>query len=190
MRSSSRNSATSDLSLSLSPLSPTCVTGLLAHQPRTYAIPKWAMPRAQRNADFACSGQLDGSGMVGESGSIQTVIAQAEPGSKRPTGRQEFLVNCGAPGSSVAESLRVLASSGPARTLDQHTLFGGLCTRQEPIVAIRPRRIGGWQFYSSGRLQAQSGPSSVRLTSSSRLPTTVICAGSAGPRLLASSSVK
>ena len=74
------------------------MTGLLAHQPRTYAIPKWAIPSAQRNADFTWSGQLRGNGMVQEVWAIQTVIAQAGPGSKGSTRTQRFPIKDSASG--------------------------------------------------------------------------------------------
>jgi hypothetical protein len=109
MRISSHSSLISAPSLSLSALSPTCVTGLLAHQPRTYAIPKWAIPRACRNADFTWSGQLGGSGTEDKLGSIRTVIAQAGPGIKGSKGGQRLSTNVGASGLACG---RISAGSG------------------------------------------------------------------------------
>ena len=57
------------------------------HRPRMWAMAVWAIPRACKNADFTWSGQLGGSGVVDKFGSIQTVIAQADPGIKGSKGR-------------------------------------------------------------------------------------------------------
>jgi hypothetical protein len=51
-----------------------------------WAMAVWAIPRACKNADFTWSGQLGGSGVVDKFGSIQTVIAQADPGIKGSKG--------------------------------------------------------------------------------------------------------
>ena len=63
----------------------------LAHQPRTYATPKWAIPSAQRNADFIWLGQPGGNRWVQKLWAIQTVIAQVVPGSKGSTNGQKRL---------------------------------------------------------------------------------------------------
>jgi hypothetical protein len=77
-------------------------------------------PRAHRNADFTWSGQLRGSGMEDESGSIQTVITQAGPGSKGPPGRHTFPVNDGTPGARVWQNFCAFGCPRlPAKSVDQ-----------------------------------------------------------------------
>ena len=88
------------------------MTGLLAHQPRTHAIPKWAIPSAQRNANFTWSGQLRGNGMVQEVWAVQTVIAQAGPGSKGSTPTQRFPIKDSASGLDCG---KISAGSGVER---------------------------------------------------------------------------
>ena len=125
-------------------------------------MPRWAMPRAHRKADFTCSGQLGGSGTEDESGSVQTLIPQAEPGRKGPPGPQKFLMNDSTAGFECG---RICAGLGPQACLRNRW------TRTPVSDAIEqwqstPTRLANERHQSTHLLERRTASLGVTTTSS------------------------